>query len=172
MFPGLEVHRKCMPLNPNSTHAKVRVFLAGLESTVSPDFALLVSLWHKPSEHLTRDGIWLVGSPIANGYSGLVGYWVGHIRSHFASCQVSLRCFSKQLMRSVGVCKVVWSLLTEVSSTSSLFSISSRLHVAYFSLFECQMPGANHLPCCATSTYSSRRQMEARKHLENRGFYC
>ncbi|KAK4330274.1 Major facilitator superfamily domain-containing protein [Rhodotorula toruloides] len=54
-----------------------RVFLGVLESSVSPGFVLLTTMWYKRSEQATRLGIWYSATGIWSSFSGLVNFGLG-----------------------------------------------------------------------------------------------
>lgn len=61
-------------------------FLLGIfESSISPGFSLVTSMWYKPSEHASRHGLWFAGNTTASIFGGLLAYAISHIRSSIAS---------------------------------------------------------------------------------------
>ena len=63
----------------------LRFFLGVFESTISPGFSLVTSLWYKPSEHASRHGFWFAGNTIASIFGGLLAYAISHIHSSIAA---------------------------------------------------------------------------------------
>ncbi|KFZ19456.1 hypothetical protein V501_00658 [Pseudogymnoascus sp. VKM F-4519 (FW-2642)] len=62
----------------------LRFLLGVFESTISPGFSLITGLWYKPSEHVSRHGLWFAGNSFASLFGALIGYGIGHIRSSIA----------------------------------------------------------------------------------------
>ncbi|KAH8645733.1 putative vitamin H transporter [Xylariales sp. PMI_506] len=58
--------------------AALRFLLGVTESTISPGFSLLTSIWYQPSEHASRHAIWFAGNSLALIIGGLLGYGIGH----------------------------------------------------------------------------------------------
>ncbi|KAF9269826.1 MFS general substrate transporter [Marasmius fiardii PR-910] len=55
-----------------------RVFLGVVESSVSPGFVLITSLWYTKEEQTARLGIWYSSTGIFSMFSGIVNYGIGH----------------------------------------------------------------------------------------------
>jgi MFS family permease len=61
-------------------------FLLGIfESSISPGFSLVTSMWYKPSEHASRHGLWFAGNTSASIFGGLLAYAISHIQSQIAA---------------------------------------------------------------------------------------
>ncbi|GAA5955885.1 hypothetical protein JCM3765_000028 [Sporobolomyces pararoseus] len=54
-----------------------RVFLGILESSVSPGFVMLTTLWYRKSEQASRLGIWYSATGIFSAFSGVVNFGLG-----------------------------------------------------------------------------------------------
>ncbi|KAG7095233.1 hypothetical protein E1B28_006007 [Marasmius oreades] len=62
-----------------------RVFLGIVESSVSPGFVLITSLWYTKEEQTTRLGIWYSSTGIFSMFSGIVNYGIGHAGGKLAA---------------------------------------------------------------------------------------
>ncbi|OAA72334.1 Major facilitator superfamily domain, general substrate transporter [Cordyceps fumosorosea ARSEF 2679] len=63
----------------------LRFLLGVFESTISPGFSLVTSVWYKPSEHAARHGIWFAGNTTAAIFGGLLAYAISHIKTDIAA---------------------------------------------------------------------------------------
>ncbi|CEJ87121.1 hypothetical protein VHEMI04310 [[Torrubiella] hemipterigena] len=63
----------------------LRFILGVFESSISPGFSLVTTLWYKPSEHASRHGIWFAGNTSASVVGGLLAYAISHIKTNIAA---------------------------------------------------------------------------------------
>ncbi|SCU81371.1 LAMI_0B05930g1_1 [Lachancea mirantina] len=62
-----------------------RFFLGLLESSISPAFVLLTSMWWKQSQQPARSGVWFAGNDFGGIVSSFVAFGLGHINGKIAS---------------------------------------------------------------------------------------
>ncbi|KAE8354353.1 major facilitator superfamily domain-containing protein [Aspergillus coremiiformis] len=59
----------------------LRVLLGAFESTISPGFSLVTSMWYVPLEHASRHALWASGNSVGTILGGLMAYGIAHITS-------------------------------------------------------------------------------------------
>ncbi|KAH8901302.1 MFS general substrate transporter [Thozetella sp. PMI_491] len=84
----------------------LRFLLGATESTISPGFSLLTSIWYTPSEHTSRHALWFAGNSIALAFGSLLGYGIGHAQGTIAPWRLIFIIF--------GVITLAWSVVVLV----------------------------------------------------------
>ncbi|KAI3613290.1 mfs [Moniliophthora roreri] len=80
-----------------------RVFLGIVESSVSPGFVLITSLWYTKEEQTSRVGFWYASTGIFSMFSGVVNYGLGHAGGPLATW--------KYMYFFAGAWTVVWAFV-------------------------------------------------------------
>ncbi|TKA82447.1 hypothetical protein B0A49_00046 [Cryomyces minteri] len=65
--------------------AALRFILGMLESCSTPEFLLLTAMWYKVDEQPIRIGYWSTFLGLANAFSGLLAYGIGHVHGGLAT---------------------------------------------------------------------------------------
>ncbi|ESK87984.1 mfs [Moniliophthora roreri MCA 2997] len=81
----------------------LRVFLGIVESSVSPGFVLITSLWYTKEEQTSRVGFWYASTGIFSMFSGVVNYGLGHAGGPLATW--------KYMYFFAGAWTVVWAFV-------------------------------------------------------------
>ncbi|EIN12276.1 MFS general substrate transporter [Punctularia strigosozonata HHB-11173 SS5] len=81
----------------------IRFFLGVIESSVSPGFVLVTSMWYTKDELPVRVGIWYSATGLFTVFSGVMNYAIGHAHGSLAPW--------KYMYLLAGSATIVWSLI-------------------------------------------------------------
>ncbi|KAH8646920.1 putative vitamin H transporter [Xylariales sp. PMI_506] len=62
----------------------LRVMLGILESTMSPGFSLMTSMWYRRSEHAVRHSFWFAGNCVGSIFGALIAFGITHLHDTLA----------------------------------------------------------------------------------------